>query len=76
MSNGHSQTNRGPSLWWMLLHLVCCGGAAAILLVSGAGLAGAGVVRASFWLLIVGFAVIGVAVMLRYRRRSRRVDGN
>lgn len=62
----------GNAMWLMLVpHLICCGGAAVLLLVSGAGIAGAGVVRASFGLLILGFIVFAVALVWR-GRRSRR----
>lgn len=65
------QTEDGGGMWWMaVLHLVCCGGAALLLLAGGAGLAGAGIVRASFWLLVAGFVVVGIAVA--WRARSAR----
>lgn len=58
------------ALWLIVPHLICCGGAALLLLVSGAGLAGVGVVRASFWLLVLGFVVIGAALMWKRRRQG------
>ena len=51
------------------LHLVCCGGAALLLLLSGAGLTGIGIVQGSFWLLIIGFVVVAVGLAWRARRR-------
>jgi hypothetical protein len=57
---------------WLLVfpHLVCCGGTALLLIVGGAGVASAGIVRASIGLLILGFVVVGVGVIWRRRRRS------
>lgn len=65
--------NGSSSAIWLLpiLHLVCCGGAALFLLVGGAGIAGAGAVRASFWLLILGFVVVAIGLLWRRRRSAR-----
>ncbi len=58
------------ALWLIVPHLICCGGAALLLFVSGAGIAGVGVVRASFWLLVLGLVVVGVAVLWRQTRHG------
>lgn len=57
---------------WMLgvARLICCGGAALLLAASGVGLAGAGVISASFWLLVGGFVVVEVGVAWAGLKRS------
>lgn len=69
----HEMDNRDGSssaIWLLIPHLICCGGAALLLLVGGAGIAGAGLIRASFWLLILGVVVVGVGLI--WRRRGTR----
>ena len=62
------------TLWALVLLLVCCGAVALLLLLSGAGLAGVGIVRGSVWLLIIGLVVVAVA--LAWRARRRRLGGH
>jgi len=66
--------NGNAATWYRLLVplLVCCGGAAVLLMVGGAGLAGVVAARASLGSLLLGFIVIAVALLWRWRHRSLR----
>lgn len=65
------QHNANSGALWLVLvaHLVCCGGVALLLMIGGAGV-GVGLVRASYWLLIVGVVVVAIGLVWR-RRRSQ-----
>lgn len=57
-----SRHDNSVAAWWLLIPVICCVGLALVLLAAGAGLAGAGIVRASTWLLIAGLVVIVIAL--------------
>jgi hypothetical protein len=52
----------------LLIPLVCCAGIALWLAIGGAGLAGAGALGGSVWLLVMGVLVLAVAVVWWARR--------
>lgn len=59
----------GAAIWALLIPVICCGGLALWLLIAGTGIAGAGALGASTWLLILGLAVVVISVFWWTRRR-------
>ncbi len=75
MTNRSRQDGAHQTLWILAVSLLCCGGLALLVLLSGAGLTGIGMVQGSFWLLIIGFVVVAAGLAWRaWRRRARSQD--
>lgn len=71
-NSGGSRHDSSAAAWWLLIiPVICCAGLAMALLAGGAGLAGAGIVRASTWLLIAGVVVIAIALVWWRTRMTR-----
>lgn len=61
----------GGLIGMTLLHLACCAGAALLLALTGAGVATAGIVKASLGPLLGGSVVVGVGLAWRAARKRR-----
>ncbi len=67
---------RRPESWIAGVLMLCCGGIALLVALGGASFIGEGILEASFWVVIAGFAVIAgiffwrAARLLRTRRRG------
>lgn len=64
----HPPRQTSAAIWLIVVSVICCGGTALLALVGGTSLVGVGLVRASIWLLIAGFAIIAAALFWRSQR--------